>query len=774
MSIQIREAETISRLEIRIEGAVQGVGFRPFIYRLAKKYGLAGWVKNDPWGVILAIEGTPDDVHAFLSEMNEPPPFPARIDRIETSSLSPEGDTGFQILESAASAAKSATILPDIATCGDCLQELFDPRNRRYRYPFINCTHCGPRFSILEAIPYDRPNTSMKHFQMCAACQQEYADPENRRFHAQPNACTDCGPQLAFCNSAGHVLSTRDSALPDTIAALRDGQMIAVKGIGGFHLMVDATNEAAVRCLRTRKHRPEKPFALLYPSLTRVREDCILSELEATILTSSSAPIVLLRKIAKALIAGEVAPDNPHLGVILPYSPLHHLLMREVDGPFVCTSANLANETICTDEDEARLRLNGIADADLVHNRPIVRPLEDSIVRVMAGREMILRRGRGFPLFSISLPGAVPSILAGGGHLKNTVAVTQGKRLWLSAHIGDLETADSMTHFEQSMRDLKTLYAIAPEHIACDSHPAYRSTQHAAASALPITQVQHHHAHVAACMAEHGLKGPVLGMAWDGSGLGTDGTLWGGEFLRVMPESFERLGHLRIFPLPGGASAIREPRRAALGLLYALMGAAVFTRSDLPTLSAFSSGKLRGIQSMLQKGIQCPLTSSVGRLFDGLASLLNLKQYSSFEGEAAMTLEFVVSDELTPEAYSFEIRKDSKSDGCGPLVIDGSSMILEILNEMKDAVPIGRIAARFHNTLVALMLAMAEQSGEKQVVLTGGCFQNHYLLEHTVIRLREAGFKVYWPQQVPPNDGGIALGQAFVVAHQLMENPSCA
>lgn len=768
MTIQIREIEAKSRLQIRIEGTVQGVGFRPFVYRLAKKYGLAGWVKNDTCGVVLEIEGAAADLTNFLKKIKEAAPFPAWIDRLETTSFPPEGRTGFQILESDAGAGKSAEILPDIATCGDCLQELYDPKNRRYRYPFINCTHCGPRFSILEAIPYDRPNTSMKHFQMCAACQQEYADPQKRRFHAQPNACADCGPQLAFWDEVGNVLSTRDSALNNTVHALQKGQIIAVKGIGGFHLMVDASNEAAVMRLRARKHRPAKPFALLYPSLERVRQDCTLSELEAALLTSPSAPIVLLHRTVGSEVASALAPDNPYLGIMLPYAPLYHLLMRALNAPLVATSANLSNEVICIDEHEALMRLKGIAEGFLVHNRPIVRPLEDSLVRVMVGREMLLRRGRGYALFSVPLEISTPPFLALGAHLKNTVALGQGKKLMLSPHIGDLETAASLSHFDQCIQDLKCLYEVQPQHIACDAHPAYRSTQRAEAFHLPMTQVQHHHAHVAACMAEHRLRGPVLGIVWDGSGLGTDGRLWGGEFLRVTEKSFERLAHLRSFPLPGAESAIREPRRAALGLLYAIYGESLFEEMDLPLLSAFSSQELKVVKTMLQKGIQTPLTSSAGRLFDAMASLLDLKQHNSFEGEAAMALEFSITDEACHDLYSFHVRPGT------PLIVDWEPMLHALLRDRAASVSTGVISKKCHNTLVALMLAMAKQSGEKQVVLSGGCFQNRYLLEQAVICLREAGFEVYWPQQIPPNDGGIALGQAFVTAHHLKDHQSCA
>jgi len=750
------------RLRCHVSGLVQGVGFRPFVYRLAQQYRLSGWVKNDGRGVCLEIEGQADALSDFLEALKTQPPPPAQVTDVNTRVQGVCGVRGFHILQSEATDDKSAEILPDLAPCADCLAELFDPNNRRYRYPFINCTHCGPRFSIIEGIPYDRAKTSMKQFEMCRNCAAEYHDPENRRFHAQPNACPLCGPQLVFWDENGQVQAEKEAALILTVEALRNGKIIVVKGAGGFHLMVDARNENAVLRLRQKKQRPAKPFALMYSALEEIRQDGLLSKAEATLLSGPAAPIVLLRRRGdmRSQIASAVAPENPDLGVMLPASPLHHLLMDLLGFPIVATSGNRSNEPICTDEHEALHRLKGIADAFLIHDRPIVRPLEDSIVRIMSDTSVVLRRGRGLPLLSLPVPKS-PPLIALGGQLKNSVAISDGQRIRLSPHIGDLESPQAVSVFERCISDLQNVYDIDAQHLVCDMHPNYFTTGKAQENGRPFTQVQHHHAHVAACMAEHGLTGEVFGVAWDGTGFGTDGSLWGGEFLIASTTSFERFAHLRPFSLPGGTTAIREPKRAALGLLYALAGDRCFEMSHLPPHANFSETALKVIKTMLLNGLNTPQTSSMGRLFDAVASLLDLRQEASFEGEAAMALEFAARDEVASKSYSFAFQ------GQSPIIVDWGPMVHAILQDIAQSVCIKQIAARFHATLAEMIVALTLRAKASGVILSGGCFQNRILLERAVDRLEKTSFEVYWPQQVPPNDGGLAVGQAFVAAHQL-------
>jgi hydrogenase maturation protein HypF len=666
---------------------------------------------------------------------------------------------------------KTAVILPDLATCSDCLREVFDPSNRRFRYPLTNCTNCGPRYSIIEDLPYDRPRTTMKHFPMCDACRAEYDNPADRRFHAQPNACPRCGPHLELWDAAGEVQAIHDDALRAAADALRRGDIVAAKGLGGFHLLVDGRNQEAVLRLRRRKLREEKPFGLMYPDLEWVRRDCEVSEAEVQILHSPESPLVLLRRSrsgepgrtqrvpfgARHLpIADMVAPGNPYLGIMLPYTPLHHLLLAEVGFPIVATSGNRSDEPICLDEREALTRLAGIADVFLVHNRPIARQVDDSVVRIVLGREMVLRRARGYAPFPVPVEKSLPPLLAVGAHQKNTLAIAAGCQVVVSQHVGDLDTPLALEAFRRVAGDLPRLYALEPRAVVCDQHPDYHSTRHAEMMGLPIVRVQHHYAHVRACMAEHGLSGPLLGVAWDGTGLGLDGTVWGGEFLRVPSSGFERVAHLRIFRLPGGERAVREPCRAALGLLYELLGEELFARDDMAPLRSFSSverGLLRGV---LHSGFNAPWTSSAGRLFDAVASLLDIRQTVAFEGQAAMELEFAVEGVASVGAYPFDIAESG--------VIDWGPMVRAILQDLTDGSAVGTVARRFHDTLAEIIVAAARRAGEQTVVLSGGCFQNAYLLEQTVTRLRAAGFRACWPQRIPTNDGGIALGQILAAS----------
>jgi hydrogenase maturation protein HypF len=768
--------QTKTRCRLIIRGAVQGVGFRPFIYRLATELGLTGWVNNSSQGVFIEVEGQRQQVENFLLRLEPERPPQSFIQSLETVFLDVQGFTEFAIRKSAEGGEKTAIVLPDIATCQACLSEIFDPSNRRYRYPFTNCTNCGPRFSIIEALPYDRAATTMKHFAMCERCAAEYGDPLDRRFHAQPNACAACGPQLELWDGAGKPVAAQHQALLEAADAIRRGAVVAIKGLGGFHLVVDGRSDEAVKKLRKRKRREEKPFALMFPSLESVKAHCEVSGLEERLLLSSESPIVLLRRKQadmgnSAGLSGLLAPHNPYLGVMLPYTPLHHLLMNELGFAIVATSGNLSDEPICIDEREAVERLKNIADLYLVHNRPIARHVDDSIVRVMAGRELVMRRARGYAPLPVHLKEKTAPLLATGAHLKNTVALATGKEIFISQHIGDLETTQAFEAFERVIEDFQTLYESRPQVVACDAHPDYLSTKFAAGSGLRVENIQHHFAHVMACIAENEIEGDVLGVAWDGTGYGLDGTIWGGEFLRVSDARFERAAHIRTFRLPGGDRAVKEPRRIAIGLLYEIFGDAVFSMTELAPVQAFSTQELSLLSQMLQKRINAPLTSSVGRLFDGVAAMINLRQRVKFEGQAAMELEFALDGVNTDRAYELRIadcallNQDETPSVLSPqpsvLIFDWQPMILEVIEDVRGQVSIGEISAKFHNTLVESIVALAEKVGEARVVLTGGCFQNRYLTERAVERLRQRGFSPYWHQRIPPNDGGISLGQAF-------------
>jgi len=764
------KTEERARLRLMLRGAVQGVGFRPFVYRLATELRLSGWVMNSPQGVLIEVEGDKETLDAFLLRIEKEKPPRASIQSLESSYLDPIGLTGFSIRESDGSGTTAAVVLPDIATCPDCLRELFDPTDRRYLYPFTNCTNCGPRFTIITALPYDRPNTTMARFVMCEACRREYEDPENRRFHAQPNACPACGPQLTLWDQAGAVLAARHEALLMSAEVIRAGKIVALKGIGGFHLLVDARNRDAVLRLRERKHREEKPLALMVPSLDSAKAHCQVAELEARLLCSPECPIVLLtRRSGPALepIASEVAPGNPYLGVMLPYAPLHHLLLRELGFPVVATSGNLSDEPICTDEGEALERLAGVADCFLVHDRPIARHVDDSVARILLGRELILRRARGYAPLPIHLARPLPPLLAVGAHLKNAIAASVGPEVFVSQHIGDLETAQAFDAFRGTITSLETLYDLHPTAVAADLHPDYLSTYFALRAGLPAIRVQHHYAHVLSCMAENALEGPCLGVAWDGTGYGPDGTVWGGEFLWPTAATFQRVAHLRTFRLPGGEQAVKEPRRAAIGLLYELFGDALFGMEELPPVRAFPRRERGILERMLVKEINTPRTSAAGRLFDAVAAILGLHLGPQFEGQAAMKLEWARDGIETDEAYPVRI-----SDGPSALVLDWEPLVWEILADAREGVPAAEISAKFHNALVEGIVAVAEQVGEERIVLTGGCFQNRYLTERAVGRLRAEGFRPYWHQRIPPNDGGIALGQ-IVAASRAMEEGRC-
>ncbi len=756
------------RWRVRVSGAVQGVGFRPTVYRHARSCDLAGWVANTSGGVLIEAEGNTSNLRAFVRAIKTDPPPHAVIRELTTAEVAPTGETDFIVRKSERSKPGDLLILPDLATCDACLAEIFDPNNRRHLYPFTNCTHCGPRYSIITGLPYDRAATTMRDFEMCAACRAEYETPADRRFHAQPNACPGCGPQVSLWNTDSTVLADRNEAIETAVAKIAAGAVVAVKGLGGFHLVVDAANAEAVARLRARKRRPDKPLALMVPDIGAAHTLVDISSVAERALTSAAAPILLLSRRAGGHVAINVAPGNPDLGLMLPYTPLHHILLRALDRPVVATSGNLSDEPIAIDEREALQRLAGIADVFLVHNRPIVRPVEDSVLRILDGELQVLRRGRGYAPFPLSVYGQPghPIILAVGPHLKNTAGVLKGgTQFFMSPHIGDLDTIAAEDLLARTTSDLTTYAQAKPSVVACDVHPDYASTRHAERLNLPIVRVQHHLAHVVAGAAEHDLTAPYLGVAWDGTGLGTDGTIWGGEFLLVAPDSWRRVAYLRPFPLLGGDAAAREPRRAALGLLYETIGEVAFADADLVPVQAFKPGQRRTLARAFVNGLNTPRTSSMGRLFDGVASLLDIRQTTTYEGQAAIELEWLANNRQETQAYRFE------NDGA---VIDWRPLVKCILDDLRAGRPASDIAASFHMTLVEMIVSVAHRTAQSQIVLTGGCFQNRLLMESAIDWLRAEGLAPYWPQQVPPNDGGLALGQAVWARHELARDGRCA
>jgi hydrogenase maturation protein HypF len=724
------------RLRITLRGAVQGVGFRPFVYRLATELSLTGWVLNSSAGLVVEVEGASDQLSRFEQRLEQERPKASVVTVRESAWLAAQGSTHFEILASDNDSGKTVNVLPDLATCTVCREELFDPGNRRFEYPFTNCTNCGPRYTIVVDIPYDRPNTTMRKFALCPACREEYENPANRRFHAQPNACPVCGPQL-------------DGTIEDAVEALLQGEIVALKGIGGFQLLADARNPDAVARLRQRKHREEKPFALMMPSLEIARHYCEILPAEVQLLESRAAPIVLLQPKPGTDIAPNVAHCSPYLGVMLPYSPLHHLLMQECRFPLIATSGNRSDEPIAIANDEARTRLKDIADHFLMHNRPIVRACDDSVVRLTRGRAGILRRARGYAPLGIRVAHAVPPVLAVGGHLKNTVAIGIGQEVFLSQHIGDLETLEARGAFEKAIDDLCRLYSFKPELVACDLHPDYASTRWAESSGLPLIRVQHHQAHVAACAAENNVQEPYLGVSWDGTGYGLDGAIWGGEFFRVEGNQYERIAHLRSFGLPGGDAAVREGWRSAASLVFEVGG----PEQANPDAAAQATGKPRldksKVRYMLEHGLNVVPTTSVGRLFDAVASITGVAHKNRFEGQAAMLLENEIGTLCTEEAYPLP-------GG------DWGALIQAVMADQSAGAAVPLIAARFHNALVNWILEVAAKTRLKQVVFSGGVFQNRYLTERAAAALESRGFEVHTHQRVPPNDGGIALGQVVM------------
>ncbi len=750
------------RVRMMLRGTVQGVGFRPFVYRQAVALGLAGWVANSPQGVMIEAEGSGERLDELLRSIEADSPPHAVITDVRVQQLVPCNEVGFAVRHSKTTGTQSTHVSADLATCNDCLNELFDPADRRYRYPFINCAHCGPRYSIIESLPYDRARTTMRCFEMCAACRKEYHAPADRRFHAQPNACPECGPRIALWDESGTVQAQSDEALLATVAALQDGRIVAVKGIGGFHLMVDAGNETAVGRLRATKGRDEKPFAVMFPTLADVRAYCEVSAAQAELLCAPARPIVLLRdRISLQKCNGAIAPavtaGNARLGAMLPYAPLHHLLLHELAMPVVATSANLTDEPIVIDQRQALARLAGIADLFLVHDRPIARPIDDSVAQVVLGEPQLLRRARGYAPAPVTKNTLTNGIVAFGSHLKSTIAVTCGAGTVLSHHLGDLATVAARDAYAAALDDALRLFALQPRVAVRDLHPDYASSRVADAAGLPVVTVQHHVAHVAACMAEHALAPPLLGVAWDGVGYGTDGTIWGGEFLAIDDAGWQRAGHLRPFRLPGGEAAVREPARAALGLLFAAYGEAAFDMIDLAPVACYTSAQRGVLSRMLAQGLNSPVTTSAGRLFDAFAALCRLHRKSSYEGQAAAALEWCADHDGKGVDYRMPLREGT--NGC--LQVDWKPALTQAIVDLRAGRSAGAISTSLHAALARSIAEVSKRLGAHRVVLTGGCFQNVLLTENTVAALRADGCEPFWHQRVPPNDGGIALGQAM-------------
>ena len=752
------------RASLEVDGIVQGVGFRPFVYRLAGRYGLSGWVRNTGRGVQIEVEGNGLDLDAFCRAVREEAPPLSVISALTVQPLTPDGASGFLILESA-KLSKGGEVSPDCEVCEDCLAEMFDPRDRRHRYPFINCTNCGPRYSIITGIPYDRPATTMAPFAMCDDCLAEYHDPLNRRFHAQPNACPVCGPRLKLLDVTGAALP--GDPLSETLSALALGMTIAVKGVGGYHLAVDACSEAAVARLRQRKKRDEKPFALLVADLDAVRRIAHCSDSEGRLLSGVERPIVLLRKRQGNPVSRLVAPDNGWFGVMLPGNPLQHLLIRGVGSPLVMTSGNLSDEPIAYREGDALARLSGIADLFLTHNREIHTRTDDSVLRVSLGEPLFLRRSRGYVPRGVNLPARQPSVLAVGAELKGTVCLTRGARGYLSQHIGDLKNAATLACLEETVGHLGRLLEVSPEAVAYDLHPDYLSTRFAESLALPRIGVQHHHAHMASCMAENGLDGELIGVILDGTGYGEDGAIWGGEFLLGGYGGFERRGHFSYLRMPGGDAAVREPYRMAISALYGCFGAELFGQ-PVPFLAAVSPQERSIFLKMLERGINSPLTSSCGRLFDAVSALIGVRTVISYEGQAAIELEALAERGTPSGPYPFLVR----TTDCHR--IDFSPTVAAICADLAGKRAPADVARGFHLTVARGILEVCsrirEESGATRVVLSGGVFQNRLLTEEAALLLADAGFKPYCHRLVPPNDGGLALGQAVIAGLKLQNS----
>lgn len=753
----------VSAARLVVRGAVQGTGFRPFVYRLARALALTGSIRNTPFGVLIHVEGDPQALAAFRTRLSAEAPPAALLRSVETEAAEVEGDAAFTIGDSDTAGELSVAVLPDLATCPDCVREVFDPADRRFGYPFLNCTACGPRLSIIEGLPYDRPRTAMKGFALCPACRREYDDVGDRRFHAQPVACPACGPRLAW-SEPGAAPSAGDP-LELAARAIEAGRIVALKGLGGYQLLVDARSGAAVARLRGRKGREEKPLAVMFPTLDAVRAAARLSDAEAAWLTSAAAPILLLEMVARGVVADDVAPGLRTIGAMLPYSPVHHLLMARLAFPVVCTSGNFSEEPMAIDAEEAEERLGAIADAFVHHDRPIVRPVDDSVARAVDGRLLVTRRARGFAPLPVPLGVSLPVVRAYGAHLKNAVAWTGGRQIVVTQHIGDLDHPLSLAAQARAVADFERLFQLAPVAVACDLHPDYATTRLAEASGLPVLRVQHHHAHVASLLAEHDVDGEILGVAWDGTGFGPDGTVWGGEFLRATRTGYRRVARLLPFTLPGGEAAARQPWRSAVGALYAVAGLGLWELDIPPVRRAAQWGD---VLNALLRAPGTVRTSSVGRLVDAVSAILGLRQESSYEGHAAMLLEQAAAP--AAEAYPFSLLERGEGEGPdAPAVeIDWRPALAAVLADARKGVTPSVVSGRFHRTLARMAASVAEWAGIPRVGLTGGCFQNAVLTQLASDELRRRGFDVLTHALVPPNDGGLAVGQALVAASRLL------
>ncbi len=749
------------RMEINVRGIVQGVGFRPFVYNLAGRHQLLGYVLNDGAGVSIDVEGEKASVEAFFRALQKEPPPLAVIFEIRGVFSDPVGYTDFTIRQSEADPEKFVPISPEIATCDDCLRELFDPSDRRHRYPFINCTNCGPRFTIVKDVPYDRKFTTMEPFPMCGACRKEYEDPENRRFHAQPNACPACGPQLSLLGADGREIPVSD-VVAEACRLLKEGFILAVKGLGGYHLACDASDERAVGRLRSRKFREFKPFALMVRDIPQARSLCLVGEEEEHLLRGRLRPIVLLRKREDCPAAGSVAPNQRYHGIMLPYTPLHHLLLAESGLVLVMTSGNISSEPIVYHDAEGLRRLKGIADFYLLHNREIHIRTDDSVTRVCRGKSTVLRRSRGYAPFPLLMNKQFEGrILACGAELKNTFCLTRSNYAFLSHHIGDLENLETLTSFETGIEHFKRIFNISPDCVAYDLHPEYLSTRYALSLAgLSKIGVQHHHAHIVSCMGDNGLAGEVIGVSFDGTGYGTDGRIWGGEFLICSESEFRRSGHLEYMALPGSERAIKEPWRMGVSCLSKFFGEAMWDL-DIDFVRRIDANKARTIARMIHQKINSPLTSSAGRLFDAVSALAGVRDEVHYEGQAAIELEMAAGRE--DGSYPFDIQESGDAH-----IVQLEPLIRALVSDLSRGLGAAAVAARFHNTMSDVVLAMSRRlrdaTGIERIALSGGVFQNIRFLERTTDLLERGGFTVFTHHRVPPNDGGIALGQALVAS----------
>jgi hydrogenase maturation protein HypF len=793
MSKAARQSLKLAHISVR--GIVQGVGFRPFVYGLAVKHNLKGWVYNTSEDVKIEVEGAAEAIKQFEQELETKAPPLAHIENVTIEYHPPRGYKNFEIRQSQAQAGKYQLISPDVATCQACLGELLNPEDRRYRYPFTNCTNCGPRFTIIEDMPYDRPKTTMRYFQMCPQCQAEYDNPLDRRFHAQPNACPKCGPQVELVDNRGHLVPPTESGSNPIAAAsqlLKEGKIVAIKGLGGFLLACDATNDTVVKTLRQRKKRSSKPLAIMVTTVDEAKKHCYVSPEEEDLLTSPQSPIVLMRWREDSSVSREVAPNLRFLGIMLPYTPLHHILLRDTGWPLVMTSGNLSEEPIARDNDEALRRLSGIADYFLIHNRDIYSRYDDSVAIVERGTSQLVRRARSYAPYPIRLSFKIRQVLGCGAEEKNTFCLTKDNYAFLSQHIGDMENMETLEHFDSTISLYKRLFHVEPEIIAHDLHPDYLATKYAqelGESGMKLIPVQHHHAHIASCLADNGLESPVIGVAFDGTGMGADGNIWGGEFLVADYRNFCRVGHLEYLPLPGGAAAIKRPYRTAIGYILTLLGenalnAVIATlnevkgkQSQLAFIGQVTEVEIDVIKRQIERKINSPLSSSMGRLFDAISALLGIRGEIDYEGQAAVELEMAaLSSVIVPseakglgeaishaqESYPYRIVEDE-----GTRIVRLRDLLSAVIEDLHQGISKGRISVKFHNTVAQMINEMCHLIADENpmvsgVALSGGVFQNRLLLRKTVSLLESSGFQVFTHRQVPCNDGGISLGQAVI------------